>query len=105
MTTGRKPGRSVYFCASPFFWDPRIALSLACPRMTQARYGEATQILAPVHGRFTGGYETTDLRAARSLPDSLPKSRVAARVVQEPVTSIDPKEPSHVSPATKKNLP
>jgi predicted ATPase len=55
------------------FWELRVALSLARLRMTQGRDGEAKQILAPVYGRFTDGYETSDLRAAKALLDSLPK--------------------------------
>jgi predicted ATPase/DNA-binding winged helix-turn-helix (wHTH) protein len=55
------------------FWELRIALSLARLRITQGRDGEAKQILAPVYERFTDGYETTDLRAARALLDSLTK--------------------------------
>lgn len=53
------------------FWELRIALSLARLRITQARDGEAQQILAPVYERFTDGYETSDLRAARILLDTL----------------------------------
>jgi hypothetical protein len=34
--------------------------------------GEAKQILVPVYERFTDGYETTDLRAARVMLDTLP---------------------------------
>ena len=54
------------------FWVLRIALSLARLRITQGRDGEAKQILAPVYGRFTDGYETTDLRAARIMLDTFP---------------------------------
>jgi len=54
------------------FWELRIALSLARLRMPQGRSAEAKQILAPVYERFTDGYETTDLRAARVLLDTLP---------------------------------
>jgi predicted ATPase/DNA-binding winged helix-turn-helix (wHTH) protein len=53
------------------FWELRIALSLARLRIAQRRDGEAKQILAPAYERFTDGYETTDLRAARVLLDSL----------------------------------
>jgi tetratricopeptide (TPR) repeat protein len=49
------------------FWELRIALSFARLRVRQGRDGEAKQILAPVYGRFTDGYETTDLRAARTI--------------------------------------
>ena len=54
------------------FWELRIALSLARLRMTQGRDGEAKQIVAPVYERFTDGYETADLRAARIMLDMLP---------------------------------
>jgi predicted ATPase/DNA-binding winged helix-turn-helix (wHTH) protein len=54
------------------FWELRIALSLARLRVSQGRHGEAKQILAPVYGRFVDGYETTDLRAARIMLDTLP---------------------------------
>jgi len=53
------------------FWELRIALSLARLRMIQRRDGEAKQILAPVYGRFTDGYETSGLRAARGVLDGL----------------------------------
>jgi tetratricopeptide (TPR) repeat protein len=49
------------------FWELRIALSFARLRMTQGRDGEAKQILAPVYERFSDGYETADLRAARTM--------------------------------------
>jgi predicted ATPase len=54
------------------FWELRIALSVARLRMTQGRDGEAKQILAPVCACFTDGYETSDLRAARTTLDGLP---------------------------------
>jgi len=38
--------------------------------MTQGRHDEARQILAPVHGRFTEGFDTTDLRGAQALLDA-----------------------------------
>jgi predicted ATPase/DNA-binding winged helix-turn-helix (wHTH) protein len=54
------------------FWELRVAISLARLRVTQGRFGEARQILVPVHGRFTEGFATTDLQAARSVLDGLP---------------------------------
>lgn len=50
-------------------WELRIALSLARLRMTQGRPGEVRQFLAPVYERFTEGFDTPDLRAARALLD------------------------------------
>ena len=49
------------------FWELRIALSLARLRMTQGRHDEVRQLLAPVYDRFTEGFDTPDLRAARAL--------------------------------------
>jgi non-specific serine/threonine protein kinase len=53
------------------FWELRLALSLARLRMTQGRHSEARQILAPVYDRFTEGFATSDLRAAKALLDAL----------------------------------
>ena len=49
------------------FWELRTALSLARLRKTQGRRDEVRQLLAPVHERFTDGFDTPDLRAARAL--------------------------------------
>jgi predicted ATPase len=49
------------------FWELRIALSRARLLVTQGRHDAAREILAPVHGRFTEGFEITDMRAATSL--------------------------------------
>ena len=54
------------------FWELRVALSLARLRMAQSRHDEARQILAPVYDRFTEGFGTADLRAARAMLDTLP---------------------------------
>jgi predicted ATPase/DNA-binding winged helix-turn-helix (wHTH) protein len=55
-------------------WELRAALSLARlrGRANRGRGGEARQILAPVYDRFTEGFGTPDLRAARALLDELP---------------------------------
>ena len=54
------------------FWKLRIALSLAHLRMRQNRKADARRVLAPVYDRFTEGFETADLSAARAMLDSLP---------------------------------
>ena len=51
-------------------WELRVALSLARLCMTQGRHNEAKQTLAPVCDRFTEGFATTDLRAAKALLDT-----------------------------------
>ena len=53
-------------------WELRAALSVARLRVKQGRGGEAKQRLAQIYDRFTEGFETPDLRAARALLDELP---------------------------------
>ncbi|HTV27529.1 MAG TPA: winged helix-turn-helix domain-containing protein [Xanthobacteraceae bacterium] len=53
------------------FWELRIALSLARLRVAQSRPDEARQTLAPVYDRFTEGFETADLLAAKQLLDEV----------------------------------
>jgi non-specific serine/threonine protein kinase len=53
------------------FWELRLARSLARLRVAQNRYGEARQILAPVYNRFTEGFATADLQAARAMLEGL----------------------------------
>jgi predicted ATPase len=59
-------------------WELRSATSLAGLRVRQGRHEEARRILAPVYDRFTEGFETTDLRSARAMLESLPSHRVAS---------------------------
>jgi predicted ATPase len=53
------------------FWELRAVLSLARLRVRQDRRDAARAILAPVCDRFTEGFETADLGAARALLDEL----------------------------------
>jgi predicted ATPase len=53
-------------------WELRIALSFARLRVGQDRQDDARQLLAPVYGRFTEGFETPDLRSASAMLQSLP---------------------------------
>jgi predicted ATPase len=53
-------------------WELRGASHLANLRLEQKRPQDARQILAPVYGRFTEGFDAPDLRAAKLLLDSLP---------------------------------
>jgi predicted ATPase/DNA-binding winged helix-turn-helix (wHTH) protein len=52
------------------FWELRVALNLARLRIAQGRSHEARDVLVPVHDRFTDGFETADLRAARAMLDT-----------------------------------
>jgi predicted ATPase/DNA-binding winged helix-turn-helix (wHTH) protein len=49
------------------FWELRVSLSIARMRLAQGRREEARQILSPVYQRFTEGFDTTDMRAAKAL--------------------------------------
>jgi len=51
----------------------RVALSLARLRVTQGRHHEARQILMPLYDRFTEGFGTPDLCAARGMLEALPE--------------------------------
>ena len=51
------------------FWELCTVVSLARLRMTEGRPDEVSQVLAPVYDRFTEGFDTPFLRAARTLLD------------------------------------
>ena len=52
-------------------WELRAAASLARLRCDQGRRGEACDLLAPVYGWFTEGFETLDLQEAQALLEAL----------------------------------
>jgi len=52
-------------------WELRAATSLARLWGEQDRRTEAHELLAPVYGWFTEGFDTADLRDARALLDDL----------------------------------
>jgi predicted ATPase/DNA-binding winged helix-turn-helix (wHTH) protein len=54
------------------FWELRVALSVARLRVSQGRHHEARAPLASVYDRFTEGFATADMQAARTLLDGLP---------------------------------
>ena len=49
----------------------RAAMSLARLRRARDRAKEARDLLAPVHGQFTEGFDTADLKEAKALLDEL----------------------------------
>jgi len=51
-------------------WELRAATSLARLWRGQQRVTQARRLLAPVYRRFTEGFETADLIAAKALLDS-----------------------------------
>ena len=52
-------------------WELRAATSLARLRHAQGRRAEARDLLAPVYGWFTEGFDTPDLKEAKALLDEL----------------------------------
>jgi predicted ATPase len=52
-------------------WELRAAVILARLRGHQGRRAEARDLLAPVYGWFTEGFETGDLKEAKALLDEL----------------------------------
>jgi class 3 adenylate cyclase/predicted ATPase len=52
-------------------WELRAATSLARLWREQGRRGEARELLAPVYGWFTEGFDTADLKEAKRLLDEL----------------------------------
>jgi predicted ATPase len=54
------------------FWELRVALSVARLRVSQGRQHEARAPLAAVYDRFTEGFTTADLQAARTFLEELP---------------------------------
>jgi class 3 adenylate cyclase/predicted ATPase len=52
-------------------WELRATTSLARLRRDQGRHAEARDLLAPVYGWFTEGFDTPDLREAKTLLDEL----------------------------------
>jgi predicted ATPase len=53
------------------FWELRAATSLARLCVSQGRDADATAVLLPVYGRFTEGFATADLQAARAVLDKI----------------------------------
>src|SRR5262249_43933007 len=52
-------------------WELRAALSLARLWQAQGKRAEAYELLAPIYGWFTEGFDTVDLQEARALLEEL----------------------------------
>ena len=52
-------------------WELRAAMSMARLRRDQGKREEARELLAPVYGWFTEGFDTLDLKEAKALLDEL----------------------------------
>jgi predicted ATPase len=52
-------------------WELRAAVSMARLWRDQGKRDEARELLAPVHGWFTEGFDTLDLKDAKALLEAL----------------------------------
>src|SRR5262249_29284440 len=52
-------------------WELRAAMSMARLWRDQGKVREARELLAPVYGWFTEGFDTRDLKEAKALLDEL----------------------------------
>ena len=52
-------------------WELRAAMSMARLWRDQGKRDEARELLAPVYGWFTEGFDTLDLKEAKALLDAL----------------------------------
>ena len=59
-------------------WELRGAVSLARLRQQQGRQREAVALLTPIYAWFTEGFDTADLREAKTLLDKLTEPAIAA---------------------------
>ena len=54
-------------------WELRAAMSMARLWRDQGKRDEARELLAPVYGWFTEGFDTLDLKEAKALLEELAK--------------------------------
>ena len=52
-------------------WELRAAMSMARLWRDQSKQHEARELLAPVYGWFTEGFDTSDLKEAKALLEEL----------------------------------
>jgi predicted ATPase len=53
------------------WWELRAAMSMARLWCDQGKRDEARELLAPVYGWFTEGFDTLDLKEAKAMLDDL----------------------------------
>jgi predicted ATPase len=64
-------------------WELRAAMSMARLWRDQGKRDEARELLAPVYGWFTEGFDTLDLKEAKALLDELSAMEVGRRIAQD----------------------
>ena len=68
ISSARSPSRAQQQAKS---WELRAAMSMARLWRDQGKRDEARDLLAPVYGWFTEGFDTLDLKEAKALLDEL----------------------------------
>jgi predicted ATPase len=68
-------------------WELRAAMSMARLWRDQGKRDEARELLAPVYGWFTEGFDTLDLKEAKALLDELAALR---RLIHAAYTALLP---------------
>ena len=58
-------------CPASECWELRASMSMARLRRDQGKRNEAHELLAPIYGWFTEGFDTRDLKEAKWLLDDL----------------------------------
>ena len=79
-------------------WELRAATSLARLWSEQGRQGEARDLLGPVYGWFTEGFDTPDLKVAKALLDCLQPAPGGGSRVAAPATQIKSVDARAVAP-------
>src|SRR5207344_1828129 len=69
-------------------WELRAAMSMARLWRDQGKRTEARDLLAPVYGWFTEGFDTRDLKEAKALLDDLVLESVERSFFRQPRTDI-----------------
>jgi predicted ATPase len=54
-------------------WELRAAMSMSRLRRDQGKPQQARELLAPIYGWFTEGFDTRDLKDAKALLEGLPR--------------------------------
>ncbi len=60
-------------------WELRAACDLAQILLDLGRQAEARDLLAPIHGWFTEGFDVNDLQRAKALLESLSRRAPSTR--------------------------
>ena len=78
-------------------WELRTSIDLARLRLTQERHVEAHDLLAAAYGRFSEGFDTADLKAAKRLLDDMARPAPARVVPRLPASNVRNDQPRRLA--------